>query len=78
MNFLPVLLCSLALIVGLRPILVDSGCCNENLWCDGDPRLDSSDSFTNLEFLTNEFLTNVNCYASFSFARTEKIREKNW
>ena len=55
MNFLPVLLCSLALIVGLRPILVDSGCCNENLWCDGDPRFDSSESFTYLEFVIYDF-----------------------
>ena len=34
MNFL----WSLALILSLRSIiLVKSGCCNENLWCDGDP-----------------------------------------
>ena len=34
MNFLQVILCCLAIF---RPKLVKGGCCNENLWCDGDP-----------------------------------------
>ena len=34
MNILQVLLCIFTIS---KPLLVNGGCCNENLWCDGDP-----------------------------------------